>query len=301
LCKKKILTKEEIEEQVRKEIEEFFTSNNITCNCGTYNGAVIELFNLFHKWIVVKKRRVEVSKKLQQKVESKALDQIQIDTVNSFKEKFELGVDMNSHLSKNILKSDEYDMLLNNWGIRHLHLCDQEEQLLKTSMGANRSDYYLLIIVNDDCIYFIDVVPHLKGKNFADVEMLKTIEDSSWMDKIGMLEMPNINKVYADTTNMDFIYEAWKSKVNVSVIPINGKYYIRKNLVTVNGANNSVVNGLSKMNAGIEKILKNKTRAMEVIIDINEHLLLIEYGSNNKILEYIKKYYLKLRTLIANQ
>lgn len=82
---------------------------------------LIKHLNMVNKLIERKKYAVNVSKKINEREYSNDIKKI-IDVI---KWKFENEYNLNSYLSTKIFSPNYYDVLLNDWGIYHLHLSNK--------------------------------------------------------------------------------------------------------------------------------------------------------------------------------
>lgn len=145
--------------------------------------------------------------------------------IKKFEKKFQDGEDLTNHSSKGIF-SDNEDIILNNWNLRHLHLSDVEVAVDKSAMSSNRSSWLLFYIMNDDTVNFVDVVWHPKGAGFTAYRFLEIIEQNGWMKKIGFKENEDIipGTLEPNVTKDEDIFELYKSHLNIE-FEFNGKVY----------------------------------------------------------------------------
>ncbi|WP_272460004.1 hypothetical protein [Polyangium jinanense] len=78
------------------------------------------------------------------------------------------GLDLNPHLSKTIKKAGYNDMLLNDWGIHHMHLGPPSTG---TDFFVGRRDELLFVWPTVDKLYFVDVLGH---GHFSDDTLIET-------------------------------------------------------------------------------------------------------------------------------
>lgn len=116
------------------------------------NDGVLDYFRLERRLIEAKPRKVRKAKHFMcpPGYEDKLL---------FIEEYIKSGKNLLPFMSKGIRNLNNEDMLLNDWGIFHLHLSNELEM---HSVFMERSDYLLMIHVEDDCIYFLKIVPHEK-------------------------------------------------------------------------------------------------------------------------------------------
>lgn len=92
-------------------------------------------------------------------------------------------------MSKGIRNLESEDLLLYDWGIFHFHISDEKEE---KSSFMKRSDYLLMAYLEDDSIYFLDIVPHKSTDVivWADTRYLDIIKENwpNLFDKYVMKE-----------------------------------------------------------------------------------------------------------------
>lgn len=150
------------------------------------------------------------------------LTEMQKQNVMLFKYNFENGIDMNSHLSKNIFKQTD-DKLLNFWGIKHLHL-NERVASSKKDFKNNRSAIYLLICCHKDEIIFLDVVPHLASEGFANIDFLNLLYEENWLEKAGFIYLDDAKSVLPEITSASDIYKMWNYHINISGFILRERY-----------------------------------------------------------------------------
>lgn len=198
---------------------------------------ILEYINIRLKWIYPKPRKVEKSKELKDRINNKnfIIDDKTVDEntaneiielINHFTKKFEQGDDLNNHLNRQIFQSENFDTLLNIWNIKHLHL-NKKEVNSKTAMKSNRSDWLLFFIVDNDNVYFIDVLQHPKREEFIKYNFLKTIFNNDWINLSGFKE---ISEAISENDSLNItddkkIYEFYKNKINIITFKFNDKIY----------------------------------------------------------------------------
>lgn len=212
---------------INAEFIKYFQSNEIQVpKVLNYEDSFFCFFDFLGKRVSPEPRLVYISDILQKKIGTLSTNdngENLNDCISYIKSKIEKGEDINNHLSTRIFKNI-YDELLNNWGVKHLHLSKNEATTYK-GMKKNRSNYYLLFIHDKLNAYFIDVLPHLKNEGFASLEFLKTIIRNGWKDIIGAQKIPGIiQPVFS--TELE-IYTLWKNGMNpVYQIEPNENYIV---------------------------------------------------------------------------
>jgi hypothetical protein len=128
-------------------------------------------FNVLRRRIPVRARRVRVSEELRARtLVSSVAHQSAIQRIVAAASS---GGNLNPYLSHRLLDPGYYDLLLDDWGIHHLHLGDGVG-LAGTRHGfVERTRELLFAIVTSDDLYLIDVLPH--GVSFADDRLLEIV------------------------------------------------------------------------------------------------------------------------------
>jgi hypothetical protein len=161
--------------EAKNAILDFFHSMGIAPG-GHSNAEVLhDFFNLQHKFIKNRPRKVLLSNSLMAKVSALHAEAAFNVIVNTFKE----GLDINPFLSKGVARSGDHDYLLNDWQIHHLHLNASKKRPL--DYFNSRSAHLLFIHVTDEDVYLIDIRPHKENHVFAQRDLLRIIRDN-WPD-----------------------------------------------------------------------------------------------------------------------
>lgn len=97
-------------------------------------------------------------------------------------EKIDLGHDLHPHLSRRVTTAfdpngplkrtmrRDLDMLLNDWGVHHLHLSSEPDP--KHSRFMKRTELVLLAAFTDTDAYLIDIVPHRRWSDDTIVQII---------------------------------------------------------------------------------------------------------------------------------
>jgi len=93
------------------------------------------------------------------------------------------GGDLKPHLSKYLLKSNFHDPLLNDWGIHHLHLGNEQDG----SGFIKRTGPLLFAHVTPESLYLIAVKDH---DAWTDIDLLETIL-ANWPELLDRCELRN--------------------------------------------------------------------------------------------------------------
>lgn len=229
-----------IQEEIRLKILDFLNTHGISCDVSTdHTQALLMLFDLDRKWVPPKKRKVVYSKELQEKIEG-GLSEIDIELLRYFEEKFVNGENINNHLSRNIFLSERYDNLLNQWNVHHLHL-SKDEATSDSEMRGNRSDTYLLFLVDSEKTYFLDCVPHLSGNEFADFRFIEIVFNNRWGDVVPLIKLENVVTLGAVVRTKEDIYELWKHNINIFAFEFENEFYSVGQGVMLSGDSSSAM------------------------------------------------------------
>ena len=112
-------------------------------------------FRIRSKMISSRPRAVHYSTELQDKLGT--LDKRYQQPLAEIEKRFESGGDLTEFLSRLADNADVPDAMLNDFGIHHLHLSVKQSPDAK---HVQRSDLVLLLCVEPDDAYFIDIRPH---------------------------------------------------------------------------------------------------------------------------------------------
>lgn len=180
--------------------------------------------NSIRKRVEICPRKVNISSELKEKM-SRPDFATETKLIEAFAAKMESGENINGHLSKLIYNADKWDYLLNQWNIRHLHLCEVPANN-KSEMSKNRSALLLFFIVTKTDAYFLDVRPHPKGSGFTALDFLKLAEHNGWIDLCGGMLCEDIipGSLQPSITSNDDVYFFFKNHLNIP-FEVNQKYY----------------------------------------------------------------------------
>lgn len=216
---------------------------------------ILAYMNTVTKRVISTKRLVILSKELQQKITHKsfsesgqAFQQQEVEQIISliryFQSLFQNGEDINNHLSTNIFESARQDILLNTWNIKHIHL-NMREAKSKTAMKKNRSSFLLFCIVENECVYFLDVRRHPESDEFSSFSFLEMAFNNNWMEKLGYMEIGNGYVPYSmepKVTDDKDLFCLYSEQLNVS-FDFQGRGYISmvSGIASSGDARNNVV------------------------------------------------------------
>lgn len=118
--------------------------------------------------------------------------------------KIKNGEDLRPHLSKGIKDLDYKDILLNDWGIYHLHL----GTTLDSSGFIKRTKPVLFARFDKERAFFIDIMEHGQGVPLPWIKqhLIRILHDN-WPDSINIFRLDRIRKltyVPSDTDIKDF-------------------------------------------------------------------------------------------------
>lgn len=132
------------------------------------------------------------------------------------KEKIIQGEDLYHHLSTNIRNLNYNDLLLNDWGIYHLHL---GEKLNKDGF-IERNGPLLFVRFDEEYAYFITVMNH---GNWTEQEMIRIIH-KNWPESIKSFRASNIKSFATPLENED-IKSIRQVHGNTLIEPVPGVLY----------------------------------------------------------------------------
>jgi len=102
--------------------------------------------------------------------------------LQKFELKLRMGEDINPYQSKGMVANDfsgrnkvnRTDLLWADWKIQHFHLTEADP--LPENYFTPRSGWQLFTIIEGPQCFFIDVLPHPKGAEYANRELLNTVK-----------------------------------------------------------------------------------------------------------------------------
>ena len=174
---------------------------------------VAQYCDLCNQLISPKRRKVHYSSTIQNNLG--IIDQKWGRLVHELERKFVTGENVVPHLTRRILNAKHNDGLLNDYGIHHLHLSD----VFDSDGFAERSDYLLFVIVEENDVYFVDIVNHPSGSDLGWVrqDLLMTIH-SNWRF---LLEKHTVNGITGESMRDKKKFELRSINVN-TIVDING-------------------------------------------------------------------------------
>ncbi|WP_139167296.1 hypothetical protein [Chromobacterium sphagni] len=138
---------------------------------------------------------------------------------------FETGGDVNPYQGQGLVnfndtsgrrKSNRTDGLWADWGVSHFHLSDGD--VVVGDYFVKRGDH-LLCIVEEDRVLFIDARSHLRGVEYADLDIVEIIA-GNWPERMVQLKGVLPGKVCEG----DEIYQMRRSGVSAPLV-LGGKVY----------------------------------------------------------------------------
>jgi hypothetical protein len=157
---------------------------------------LLKYLDITFKLVDLTPRKVLYSTELK----SKIADQPYFDVLKIVEEKFEKGEDITPHLSRRVFDPKFRDGLLNERGIKHLHLSNTKKN--PQNKFYDSSDYLLMFIHGLNCVCFIDVRPHSESRNNNDPEYplwvrdeLTEIVQKNWPKLLEGIELKDVEDV----------------------------------------------------------------------------------------------------------
>ena len=180
----------------------------ISDNSSLYTQTILAYLNSLKKDPPIRPRTVHFSKEIKEH-EKHFSDDLKEDyehIVNKLKN----GEKLTYHLSRTIFNGCFQDILLNAWGITHIHLSSINVSS-KTGMRRNCSGNLLLCIIKENDVFLIDVIEHPdKPEDFVCLDYLEIIYNNSWMNQIGYKKMDFIPMYTLNDLLRDKIYDFTK-------------------------------------------------------------------------------------------
>lgn len=139
----------------------------------TADSALHALYGVLRRLIIPRPRRVVRSGVLATRALAPAISSV----VDAIARKSEAGADLAPFLSKQIEQLETHDLLLNDWGIHHLHV---GADVAGPNGYVARSKELLYVLVRDDVLHMIDVRDH---GAFSDAQLVDILH-SEWPETI---------------------------------------------------------------------------------------------------------------------
>ena len=141
------------------------------------------------------------------------------DALTKIECKIRRGDSINPHLSRKLLEIDYNDLLLNDWGIQHLHLGTREYNTGKHKGFIQGTRELLYVYFDQECAYFIKVLGH---SDFTSQILLQTIHDN-WPNVLASYHNPHIT---GDHLTDKQIRELRRKNLNYCVALSDGTSYM---------------------------------------------------------------------------
>jgi hypothetical protein len=204
---------------VKKELLKYNIQNIDELN---HRDSIRQLRNIQSKLIKIKKYNINVSDIVNKKILS--LNSRLKKDFSIMKEILSIGKDINPFLSKLVHEPNYYDKLFLDWEVKHLHI---SSTLVKKSYFNKRSNYLLIVMINKNNIYFIDIKEHNDKDIFSNIEYLKIIK-KNW----NKLLAPHIikSRICVEDENLtnQEVHEIRKHNINTPIC-IDGELYMNIN------------------------------------------------------------------------
>ena len=207
------------------------------------------------------------------------------EQIKLFEKKFDKGESVKGYLSKKAFDVEFKDILLNQWGIKHLHLTDKEANSIE-EMKNNRSNILLFFIVDNQDVYFLDVRKHPKGAGFITLEVLSIVYNNRWMEKIGARKVEGIIDLQPEIDSNEELYKLYKNGINYNMFKFGNEVYMMGWGVSSEGHKMDYSIILCELNRKISQIsckYGDRYAGFELTLDGHFGNVILE-GSGNKIL-----------------
>lgn len=280
----------DIKLSIKKELEKYDS------NIDTKMHVKLLLFHYINwrkRFIKEKKRNVVFSNEIKQN----PLYPKYKKAIENIKYKSQLGKELVTHLSKQIAfnaytqnstsKDNDKDNFLNAFGIHHFHLGEKykKKDKVKDINFIGRTGALLFVLVKEDTLYLIDILPY---HNFGNLNLFKIIK-RNWEYLIERYEFKDILQIRNSNRNDKETQSLLQSGINPT-IQIDDKIYSFSS-ITTSGHDMNVSRNIDLMVEHLNKIYQilsianmTKIKNPEYKIIIRQGLLyLIEEKSNKTI------------------
>ena len=223
---------------------------------------MLNFSNWKNRFITPKPRKIYISKELK----ANPIARNKQNILNEIIGELQTGKDINHRLSKKVYEhsycfnsksyTPDKDLLLNDWGIHHLHLNNRKKA------GKNRGSGQLLFLkIYDSRAFLIDILDH-KSSNFANSNLLKIIK-SNWAELLEPYKLNGVKGLSHNCTNEEHFQ---LRKAGVSVLrEVDGEFYCMGGI----SASGHDVNQLTKIDRFLLH-LKNIKQSLELEENIQE-------------------------------
>lgn len=131
---------------------------------------------------------------------------------------------------------------------------------------SKRSDKYILFVINQDNVYFLDQTKHLSGSEFASRYLLEILANNNWLHFVSIIDSPEVASTSYEITSDEEMYKFWKSNINYCVFKIGNAFYTNINGLTMTGTSSQ--NQLHICN--LNKALYSASQSNEIIYNRTE-------------------------------
>lgn len=232
--------KEQIMSDIQSKIHKIYNQHEIEYSAKEKpERTILNFFSWLNKQVPVKKRKVHFSDSLK--------NSPHIDALKKYKEYFSNGEDMNPYLSKTAMQIKQLDYLQLYWHIYHLHF--------NPNMSYKRSSLLLLCIINQDDVFFVDVIKHpikYTPEDFLKIDYLRTIHRNGWMEQIGFVGLKGLELQNPITDSKD-IFNLYKRGLNIT-FEFEGEVFSQMDSITASRHSRTVVYQLDVISKNIEKL-----------------------------------------------
>ena len=196
------------EKEIKKDLLNEIKSNKEELAELNLNDLLLTYLNLHRKGIEKRPRKVLISQELKRNPIYKKKRKI----IQKILKKLEKGEDISIYLSHRAVEPRQQDLLLNNWGIHHLHLGEKIETKPRNRQGLAKGTKELLFArFEKDVVYLLDIKDH---KSFSSKEFLGIIHNN-WPKSI---EQYRVNVIdISHNASDEEIFQLWNAGYTVFI------------------------------------------------------------------------------------
>lgn len=176
--------------------------------------------NLKKRQISQIKHRVMYSSEIEDKIQSKFVDDSISSVIKTIKKELEDGTNVNGRLSKLWRKLNTNDGMLNDWELYHFHLSNEREYPGSTFYKRTGKLLIAYIPKNSTEVYFLDIIAH-KDKNVFSKQNYLVIIGRNWPDIIAEQKIQGIISTEMGPITDDERHELRKANATV-IDTVNG-------------------------------------------------------------------------------
>lgn len=226
---------------------------------------LLKLFTVQKKIVFPFPRKVEISNELQLKIDNKHKFRY---SIQKLKTKLELGMNVNPHLSRNLLNYHVHDDLVYDWRIYHFHLSFER---IKNEYFTERTKEVLFVYITKERALLLDVLPHPPHDVFANKTLLEII-DNNWSDIL--LVANNVVGLSHNATQQER-FKLRKYNINEGIIEVNGKFVFAPGLGQASSGDSvEEVMKLNQLRRWLESneknIIKNKDEVDKMFMNLHK-------------------------------